>query len=110
MTDNEKKTDRALDLLAEAHTMILDLVNGWPVGELHRSPDGLLADIRDELEKAPLREILPTPECELCDDGCEPDDLPGEDMDGDHESALASAGFGTDEDYGGFGGDGSEDF
>jgi hypothetical protein len=26
-------------------------------------------------------------------------------MDGDHESALASAGFGTDEDYGYFGGD-----
>jgi hypothetical protein len=25
--------------------------------------------------------------------------LPGEDMDGDAESALASAGFGTDEDY-----------
>lgn len=28
-----------------------------------------------------------------------------ESMDGDHESALASAGFGTDEDYGYFGGD-----
>lgn len=27
------------------------------------------------------------------------------DMDGDHESALASAGLGTDEDYGYFGGD-----
>ena len=26
-------------------------------------------------------------------------------MDGDHESALASAGFGTDEDYGSFGGE-----
>lgn len=26
-------------------------------------------------------------------------------MDGDHESALASAGFGTDEDYGYWGGD-----
>ena len=26
----------------------------------------------------------------------------GEDMDGDHASALASAGFGTDEDYGGY--------
>lgn len=32
------------------------------------------------------------------------DDCPGEDMDGDHESALASAGFGTDEDYGCYGG------
>ena len=28
-----------------------------------------------------------------------------DDMDGDHESALASAGFGTDEDYGYYGGD-----
>lgn len=26
--------------------------------------------------------------------------IPGEDMDGDHDSAMASAGFGTDEDYG----------
>lgn len=31
--------------------------------------------------------------------------VPGEDMDGDHESALASAGFGPDENYGSFGGD-----
>lgn len=30
-----------------------------------------------------------------------PDDGPDESMDGDHESGLASAGFGTDEDYGG---------
>lgn len=29
------------------------------------------------------------------------DDEPSDTMDGDHESALASAGFGTDEDYGG---------
>jgi hypothetical protein len=33
------------------------------------------------------------------------DDYPGEDMDGDHASALASCGWGTDEDYGCFGGD-----
>jgi len=32
-------------------------------------------------------------------------DDPPEDMDGDHESALASAGLGTDEDYGRYGGD-----
>lgn len=30
-----------------------------------------------------------------------PDDGPDESMDGDHASGLASAGFGTDEDYGG---------
>lgn len=32
-----------------------------------------------------------------------PEDHFDESMDGDHESALASAGFGTDEDYGFFG-------
>lgn len=32
-------------------------------------------------------------------------DLVDESMDGDHESALASAGWGTDEDYGSYGGD-----
>lgn len=48
---------------------------------------------------------------DLRDDGMDDDDydydtdrddfyLPGEDMDGDHQSALASAGFGDDEDYG----------
>jgi hypothetical protein len=31
-------------------------------------------------------------------------------MDGDAESALASAGWGTDEDYGCYGDDGVEDF
>lgn len=31
--------------------------------------------------------------------------LPGEDMDGDHDSAMSSAGWGTDEDYGYYGGD-----
>lgn len=31
-------------------------------------------------------------------------DIPDDDMDGDHESALASAGFGTDESYGDYGG------
>lgn len=34
------------------------------------------------------------------------DDCDGGDMDGDAESALASAGFGTDEDYGGSNDDG----
>ena len=41
------------------------------------------------------------------DDGADPEDDEEEndDMDGDAESALASAGLGTDEDYGDFGGD-----
>ena len=33
----------------------------------------------------------------------EPDERPDESMDGDHDSAMASAGWGTDEDYGYFG-------
>jgi hypothetical protein len=37
------------------------------------------------------------------DDDYEP--LPQEDMDGDFDSGMASAGFGTDEDYGYYGGD-----
>jgi len=41
-------------------------------------------------------------DCEAA--GGYPDDMPNEDMDGDHTSALASAGWGTDEDYGDFGG------
>lgn len=32
------------------------------------------------------------------------DMLPGEDMDGDFDSGMASAGYGTDEDYGYYGG------
>lgn len=36
-------------------------------------------------------------------EGEEPSDAEGDAMDGDHESALRDAGFGTDEDYGYFG-------
>jgi hypothetical protein len=39
---------------------------------------------------------------EDCDEDCDAYD---DSMDGDHDSAMASAGFGTDEDYGCFGGD-----
>jgi hypothetical protein len=38
------------------------------------------------------------------------DDSFDDSMDGDAESALASAGWGTDEDYGCYGDDGVEDF
>lgn len=49
-----------------------------------------------------VHDIRDLAEPELDDDG-PADLLPGEDMDGDHDSAMASAGFGTDEDYGYFG-------
>ena len=40
-----------------------------------------------------------------CDneEDCDDDDDIDESMDGDHETGLASAGFGTDEDYGSYG-------
>lgn len=64
-----------------------------PVAALVDEADGLPGDDVSEFDGEPHN-----------DDECGP--LPGEDMDGDHASALASAGFGTDEDYGYFGGDG----
>ena len=38
-------------------------------------------------------------DCGECDECCGHDGEPNDDMDGDAASALASAGFGTDEDY-----------
>ena len=45
----------------------------------------------------------PSYDCEDAADECNYD--PCEEMDGDHESALRDAGYGTDEDYGYYGGD-----
>jgi len=42
---------------------------------------------------------------EANDPNYEPDYGPDESMDGDHQSALASCGMGTDEDYGSYGGE-----
>ena len=39
------------------------------------------------------------------DDGADPEDEEDDNLDGDAETALASAGLGTDEDYGYFGDD-----
>lgn len=39
-------------------------------------------------------------ECDWCRETEQAHDTFGEEMDGDHESGLASAGWGTDEDYG----------
>jgi len=44
------------------------------------------------------------------DMAAERDEELGADMDGDFDSAMTSAGFGTDEDYGDYGDDGGEDF
>ena len=55
-------------------------------------PDGSLSDC------AAMHDLICTIDTfNECDD----DHVPGEDMDGDAESALASCGHGNDEDYGG---------
>ncbi len=56
-----------------------------------------LADLAHDED---LDEELEECDCPHCYDEADPGG-----MDGDHESALASAGWGTDEDYGYFGGD-----
>lgn len=48
-------------------------------------------------------EPYPFCRCEEYDDEEQFEHYLSEDMDGDHQSALASAGFGTDEDYGDYG-------
>lgn len=60
-----------------------------------------------------LCSVCGAPVCDECAGGdsdarcpdCWEDEGYCEDMDGDHESALASAGWGTDEDYGCYGGE-----
>lgn len=37
------------DLLLQAHTMIKDLYNGWPIEELHADPRDLLRMIEEEV-------------------------------------------------------------
>ena len=62
----------------------------------------------DDNFDGPIGDDLPEIELDLdLDDEDEdgPDLLPGEDMDGDFDTGMASAGFGTDEDYGYYGGD-----
>ena len=67
-------------------------------------------EIRAELEREQGYAECPLPP-ETTDEDMEghfsqwTEDHPEDGMDGDHESALESAGFGTDEDYGYFGGE-----
>ncbi len=61
-------------------------------------------DEHDMMQESVLWPWIDDPSEETTDEGyC--DDCYDESMDGDHESGLASAGWGTDEDYGDFGGD-----
>ncbi len=74
------------------------IANSGDVAGFPRSHDGL--------EKAIILASREGTEVTFDGDVVWPEEEPDmdESMDGDHESALASAGFGTDEDYGCFGG------
>ena len=78
------------------------------------SGDHLRCPVHGTVLSTPDRMIDgPCPQCEGEDDLAQYDEgeqpeyepQPDDSMDGDHESALRDAGFGTDEDYGYFGGD-----
>lgn len=63
-------------------------------------PDGICPDCGETIPD----NVQDGEQCANCDHvfcGPRPDDGPDESMDGDAESALRDAGFGTDEDYGG---------
>jgi len=81
---NMSSRDRALELVAMGMVTAEDMLT---MALKYMSED----DVADMLDANELSERFH----EEYDD----------DMDGDHESALASAGFGTDEDYGYYGGD-----
>jgi len=57
--------------------------------------ESIQEEIEDELEEIDFENLRFEDEDDYYDDS----------MDGDHESGLRDAGFGTDEDYGFFGGD-----
>ena len=44
--------ETVLRRLTEAHSMIADILNGWPTSELCRDPEEWLADTRRTLEAA----------------------------------------------------------
>ena len=75
------------------------IANSGDVAGFPRSHDGL--------EKAIILASREGTEVTFDGDVVWPEESPeiDESMDGDHDSAMASAGFGTDEDYGCYGGD-----
>lgn len=74
-------------------SMVVDLITECPHCEAHLPVD-------HELE-AEINAHFDDQDSGDWDDDVTP--LPGEDMDGDFDSAMASAGYGTDEDYGDYG-------
>lgn len=59
-----------------------------------------VADLQARIDTLALIEYIPS-QPEPTEDDLEEEDCDPGNMDGDHDSAMASAGFGTDEDYGG---------
>lgn len=59
-------------------------------------------------EQPDIGEPEPPSEEDMEDMAAEYEPQPDDSMDGDHESALRDAGFGTDEDYGSYGGGGDD--
>lgn len=75
-------------------------MNEYPrLGFFDIDPDRFCAMIDELVEKGTIEMSHPDP---LYDDDCY---VENDNMDGDHESGLASAGWGTDEDYGYYGED-----
>lgn len=62
-------------------------------------------DLHDMQQESILWPWIDDPSCDMSLDESDEDNYCDESMDGDHESGLASAGWGTDEDYGYYGGD-----
>lgn len=105
-------------VISAAHDALCD---DYTEGKTDEELDALPSDMGTVVPRPSLEEaieivndrgILTTSTCQGPDDYCgdseDWDDLgPDESMDGDHESALASCGWGTDEDYGSYDG---EDF
>lgn len=78
-------------------------VSGWEYGEAYEARG---SDSNESWRTADITGIAYPFEDEIAPESYqEPEDEWYDDMDGDHKSALASAGFGTDEDYGHYGGD-----
>lgn len=87
------------------NTEVLCFVLGWQGGTIHQVADALNVS-SDEILDADHDKMT-----DLCrkaqnafqndDEDIDFPDEPDESMDGDFDSGMASAGFGTDEDYGG---------
>ena len=62
-------------------------------------------DEHDMMAEQQLYPWLDDPSCDLSSDASDEDNYCDESMDGDHDSAMESCGWGTDEDYGYYGDD-----